>query len=195
MGARELLRELGLDVDVVKTVESSGRWICNTTFWREVYPPLDPTECKGVYVKDVYGRTYIDMVGGVAARPFGYNDPEYLAFAKKAIELPFALVSQDFDHIFQTLLARELAETHPDPDGVEVGFGTSGGRANEFAVKSVIDRTGKSKFICFSPSFHGRTGFTLPLTNSKSVQRERYPISLEVYRFDYVNDYQVPPAL
>ncbi len=175
-------------------LQEADRVLAKATHSRDIYPVLDHLRGDWVWIYDVDGRKYLDMTSGVAARPFGLFPQEYRELLTALRQVPFHFASADFDNLPQILLAKKLIEITPGDFEKEVSFTTSGARAVETAVKSILDHSQNTKFIAFEPAFHGRTGFTLPLTSSKGVQRERYPQAFPVIRSPYAYCYRCPFA-
>jgi len=173
-------------------LQEAEKVLAKSTHSRDIYPVLDHLRGDWVWIYDVDGKKYLDMTTGVAARPFGLFPQEYRELLTALRQVPFHFASADFDHLPQILLAKKLIEITPGDFEKEVFFTTSGARAVETAVKSILDKSPNMKFIAFEPAFHGRTGFTLPLTSSKGVQRERYPQAFPVIRSPYAYCYRCP---
>jgi 4-aminobutyrate aminotransferase len=193
----ELLRWLVPRLDEVPA--SSKYWIDRsraalalTTQDREVYPVIDHTRGRGVWLYDLEGNQYLDMTSGVAVRALGIRPPGIEEFEERIRDVVEELPGQDFDNIPHVLLAERLAATAPGDFHKEVLFTTSGARAVETAVKAAMDATGRQRFVAFRPAFHGRTGYALALTASKAVQREGFPQALPVIRVPYAYPYRCP---
>ncbi|MGH8104029.1 MAG: aspartate aminotransferase family protein [bacterium] len=152
---------------------------------REIYPVLDHVRGDWVWLYDTDGKKYLDLTCGVAVRAFGAFNPEVRQFQDALNQVILHVASTDFDTIPQIELAKALIARTPAATPRQVYFTTSGARAVETAVKSVMDTTHKMTFVAFNPAFHGRTGFSLPLTSSKAVQREFYPMAFPVIRGTY----------
>jgi 4-aminobutyrate aminotransferase len=75
-------------------------------------------------------------------------------------------------------------------DKCRVYFGNSGAEANEAAMKLARFFTGRSHFIAFLDSFHGRTLGSLSLTASKVRQREGFGPFLPVTHTLYPDPYR-----
>jgi 4-aminobutyrate aminotransferase len=171
-----------------------------TTQSRDIYPFLDHLRGDWVWVYDLQGERYLDMTAGVASRPFGHHPPELKRLQASLDSVVRMAASTDFDHIPQVLLAEYLIKSFP---GAEIAgaparqafFTTCGSRAVESAVKSVIDRSHRFRFAAFLPAFHGRTGYALSLTASKSVQTEFYPQALPVIRVPFPFTYRAPAGM
>lgn len=167
---------------------------------RDIYPVLDHLKGDWVWTYDIQGEKYLDMTAGVASRPFGHHPPEMRRLQASLDSVLRMVASTDFDHIPQVLLAEYLIRSFPgsnEESGVarEVFFTTCGSRANESAVKSIIDRSHRWRFAAFLPAFHGRTGYALSLTASKSAHTEFYPQALPVLRVPYPFPYRKPSGM
>lgn len=178
---------------------SSGYWIeraqhslAMTTQDRDIYPVIDHTRGKGVWMYDLEGNEYLDMTSGVAVRALGLRPDGIEDFERRIAEVVEEMPGQDFDNIPHVLLADRLAATAPGDFHKQVLFTTSGARAVETAVKAAMDQTGRQRFVAFRPAFHGRTGYALALTASKAVQKVGYPQGLDVIRTPYAYPYRSP---
>lgn len=109
---------------------------------------------EGIYVKDIQGKSYIDMVAGIAVNSLGYKHPKVI----EAIEKQSSLLmhcSNLYWNEPQILLAEKLCEK----SGLDKAFFcNSGAEANEAAIK-LARKYGKDKktIISMENSFHGRT--------------------------------------
>jgi 4-aminobutyrate aminotransferase len=173
-------------------IDRSRRSLALTTQNRDVYPVIDHTRGKGVWIYDLEGNEYLDMTSGVAVRALGIRPEGIEEFERRISDVIEELPGQDFDNIPHVLLAERLAATAPGDFPKEVLFTTSGARAVETAVKAAIDATGRQRFVAFRPAFHGRTGYALALTASKAVQREGFPQALPIVRSPYAYPYRCP---
>ncbi len=136
---------------------------------------------EGVYVYDTQGKRYLDFVGGVACNPIGHgNQAVAEAISQQAKKL--ISVSNLYYTEPQVLLAQKLAEL----SGLQKAFFChSGADANEAAIKLAKRVTGKSRFIAFKGSFHGRTGGSLALTWKPEIREPFEPLSPQVDFAEY----------
>lgn len=194
--AEELLKELCPDLTITKSskewVQRSEHVIAKTTQSRDIYPVVDHTQGEGPWIYDLKGNQYLDMTAGVAVRALGFRNPVIRDFEHRIQNYLREVPGHDFDLIPQTLLAERLTGITPGDHDKEVFFTTSGGRAVESAVKSVMDTTHKFRFIAFRPAFHGRTGYALALTASKHTHKDFYPQGLDVIRGPYPYCFRCP---
>lgn len=127
------------------------------------YKPLDVVLCegKGVWVKDVEGKTYLDCLAAYSALNQGHCHPRILeAFLAQARRL--TLTSRAFRNDQLPLLYQELHALTgfecvlPMNSGAEaVETAVKAARKWAYRVKGVPD--GKAEIIAASDNFHGRT--------------------------------------
>lgn len=172
--------------------DEAERYVALTTQDRDVYPVIDHTRGRGVWMYDLEGNEYLDMTSGVAVRALGFRPEGIHEFEQRLGDVAEELPGHDFDNIPEVLLAQRLTQIAPGDFDKHVFFTTSGARAVEAAVKSAIDLTGRTRFVAFRPAFHGRTGYALALTASKAVQKEGFPQALAVTRTPYAYPYRSP---
>ncbi|MBN1936194.1 MAG: aspartate aminotransferase family protein [Anaerolineae bacterium] len=130
---------------------------------------------EGAYVYDTEGKAYLDFLGGIAVNALGHRHPAVVqAIQEQAGKLLH--VSNLYHTAPQALLARDLVESAPGAD--RVYFCNSGTEAVEacikFARKWGQAHGGKTNFVAFEHSFHGRTMGALALT-----AKERYRAPFE----------------
>ena len=123
--------------------------------------PVIAASASGVWVTDVEGRRYLDMLAGYSALNFGHLHPRLVAAAQRQLER-VTLVSRAFDHDQFGPFCAELAELC----GMEMVLPmNTGAEAVETAIK-VARKWGYSVrgvpadeaiIVVFDGNFHGRT--------------------------------------
>jgi len=194
--AEDLLKELCPDLEITKSpkawISRSEQALAKTTQTREIYPVVDHTRGEGPWIYDIKGNQYLDMTAGVAVRALGFGHHHLADFERRIHTYMREVPGHDFDVIPQTLLAERLISLTPGEYDREVLFTTSGGRAVESALKSLMDTQHRYRFVAFRPAFHGRTGYALALTASKHIHKDYYPQGLDVVRGPYPYCYRCP---
>lgn len=157
-------------------------------------PPFVLDHGEGMRVYDTDGRAYLDFLGGIAVNALGHRHPVVL----KAIEEQMGRllhVSNLYHTAPQALLARDLAACSA---GDRVFFCNSGTEAMEacikFARKWGKANGGKSNFVAFEHSFHGRTMGALALT-AKARYREPFAPLMPGVHFAPFNDLEAARQL
>src|SRR5262245_3323219 len=136
------------------------------------------------------GREYLDFLTFFGSSPIGYNhskmkDPDFLRVLHRVAQLKPALsdiYSVEYAQFVETLGRLAM------PSHMKYLFFIEGGALGiENALKTAFDwkvRRNKAKGIAgergqqvvhFREAFHGRTGYTLSLTNSEPVKIDYYP--------------------
>jgi ornithine--oxo-acid transaminase len=123
--------------------------------------PVVVSSAAGVWVTDVAGRRYLDLLAGYSALNFGHRHPRLVAAAVRQLER-VTLVSRAFDHDQFGPFCAELAELC---DMEMVLPMNSGAEAVETAIK-VARKWGyvsrgvphdEALIVVFDGNFHGRT--------------------------------------
>lgn len=144
----------------------------------------------GVYVYDLSGKRYLDLLAGISVNSLGYNHPRLV---RVLVEQGQRLIhsSNLFYNPYQGLLAKRLVEC----SGMARAFFTnSGTEAIEAALKLARayghahggDR--KSIILTLKNSFHGRTFGALSITTQEKYQAPFRPLVPDV---EIVGDFTV----
>jgi 4-aminobutyrate aminotransferase len=152
--------------------------------------PFAISHGRGVEVWDVDGNRFLDFASGIAVCSTGHCHPEVVRAIQAAAE-KFLHISSDFWHEGQTRLAERLSKLAPISEPVMCFFGQSGTEAVEAAIKLARYATGRSRYIGFLGSFHGRTMGSLAFTSSKYTQQKGFfPTMPGVTHVPYPNMYR-----
>lgn len=145
---------------------------------------------EGVYLFDTAGRRYLDFVAGIAVNALGYGDPEITkAITEQAAKLIH--VSNLYHTAPAGELARMLVESSPAFD--RAFFGNSGAEVIEGALKFARRYArakfgeGKTTFIAFDGSFHGRTMGAVAVTAREKYREPFMPVMPGVRFAEYNN--------
>ncbi|WP_425638947.1 aspartate aminotransferase family protein [Algoriphagus yeomjeoni] len=135
----------------------------------DVYPliPVTIAKADGAKLWDENGQEYIDLYGGHAVISIGHTHPHYVKRIKDQLD-QIAFYSNSVQIPIQKEYAEKLGELSGYPD-YELFLCNSGAEANENAIKLASFATGKSGFIAFSGSFHGRTSGAVALTDNPKI--------------------------
>jgi acetylornithine aminotransferase len=141
---------------------------------------------EGAVVTDVDGKTYLDLLGGIAVNVLGHRHPAVI----EAVTHQMATLGHT-SNLYATepgiALAEELvALLGPDKTGApaRVFFCNSGTEANEVAFK-LSRLTGRTKLVAAQEAFHGRTMGSLALTGQPTKQAPFEPLPGEVTHVPY----------
>jgi acetylornithine/N-succinyldiaminopimelate aminotransferase len=157
----------------VSIVKNSG------TNWIDVMqgnygvPTITLKSGKGLVVTDTTGKKYLDFLGGIATNVLGHAHPVIIRAVSKQIAT-LGHVSNFYSHPSGIALAAKLQELTGD-NTARVFFCNSGAEANEAALK-LSRKTGRSKIVATTGSFHGRTMGALSLTGQPSKRNPFKPL-------------------
>ena len=114
-----------------------------------------PVRAEGAFLHDAEGRRVLDFTSGQMSAILGHSHPEIVATVREAIG--------KLDHLFSSMLSPpvlELAEALAArvPSLSKVMLLSTGGEANEAAIKIAKLVTGGWEVVGFAQSWHGMTG-------------------------------------
>lgn len=132
--------------------------------------PLVVSHGVGPMVEDVDGNQFLDFMAGIAVCATGYSHPEVVKAIQEAAGKFLHICGGDFYYEGMAALSERLARLAPGAGAKKVFLTNSGTEAVEGAMKLARHATGRTDFIAFKGSFHGRSYGALSLTSSKARQ-------------------------
>ena len=135
-------------------------------------PPVALASGDGAVVTDVDGKTYLDLLGGIAVNILGHRHPAII----EAVTAQLNTLGH-VSNLYATEPGVALAEGLVSHLGApaRVFFCNSGAEANEVAFK-ISRLTGRTKVVAALNSFHGRTMGALALTGQASKRAPFEPL-------------------
>ena len=114
-----------------------------------------PARAEGSFLYDQSGRRVLDFTSGQMSAILGHSHPEIVGAVREAVG--------KLDHLFSSMLCEPvvaLAEALASlvPDLPRVMLLSTGGEANEAAIRLAKLVTGKWEVVSFAQSWHGMTG-------------------------------------
>ncbi len=122
----------------------------------------------GAIIEDVYGREYIDWLGGYGLLSHGWSHPEVIEAVQSQL-LHNPMPSQELIDPLRGVLSRIIADITPG-DLKYCFFAGRGTEANEWAIKLAKMYTKKAGFIVAVKGFHGKTMGSLSLIGKKDYR-------------------------
>lgn len=151
---------------------------------------LEIINADGIYLEDVNGKKYIDIIGGISVANIGHRHPKVIAAIHKQLEhYLHVMVYGEFVQSPQTQYAQLLA-THLPAQLNCVYFTNSGAEAVEGAMKLAKKYTGRREVIAFKNSYHGSTQGALSIIGSEYWRNAFRPLLPGILHLDY-NDFDV----
>ncbi|MFF4832700.1 L-lysine 6-transaminase [Streptomyces sp. NPDC001315] len=154
---------------------------------------LDLERSKGSWLVDqVTGRSYLDLFTFYASSPLGFNPPDVTEDPEFCRLLAAVGAGKPSNADAYTTHLVEFVETFArvlgDPELPHLFFVEGGALAVENALKCAFDWKSRRneaagrpatlgmKVLHLTAAFHGRSGYTLSLTNTEPVKTERFPV-------------------
>jgi 2,2-dialkylglycine decarboxylase (pyruvate) len=137
----------------------------DTAFWTRAhrymlryggdFVPFVPVSAAGAFLYDAAGRRMLDFTSGQMSAILGHSHPEIVATVRDTIGR--------LDHLYSSMLSEpvvDLAEALARlvPQLPRVMLLSTGGEANEAAIRLAKLVTGKWEIVGFTQSWHGMTG-------------------------------------
>src|SRR5215471_5714183 len=119
------------------------------------FVPFVPERAEGSFLYDGSGRRVLDFTSGQMSAILGHSHPEIVATVREQVG--------KLEHLFSSMLSEPvvaLAEALAAlvPDLPRVMLLSTGGEANEAAIRLAKLVTGKWEIVGFTQSWHGMTG-------------------------------------
>jgi acetylornithine/N-succinyldiaminopimelate aminotransferase len=141
-------------------------------------PPVALVHGRGATVRDVEGREYLDLIGGIAVSSLGHAHPAVV----QAVSEQVARIAHTSNLAINQpalALAERLVALVGLPDA-RVFFCNDGASANEAAMKIALRaQPGRRRFVAAAEAFHGRTLGALALTGNASYRKPFSPFGVD----------------
>ena len=146
-------------------------------------PPVALASGNGAVVTDVDGKSYLDLLGGIAVNVLGHGHPAVLDAVTRQMST-LGHTSNLYAAEPGIALAEALVGLLGSDAEARVLFCNSGTEANEAAFK-LSRLTGRTKLVAAQGGFHGRTMGALALTGQPSKQAPFAPLPGDVSHVPY----------
>jgi acetylornithine/N-succinyldiaminopimelate aminotransferase len=146
-------------------------------------PPLALVSGNGAVVTDADGKSYLDLLGGIAVNILGHGHPAIIEAVTRQMTT-LGHTSNLYAAEPGIALAEALGGLLGADTETRVLFCNSGTEANEAAFK-LSRLTGRTKLIAAQGGFHGRTMGALALTGQPSKQEPFRPLPGDVAHVPY----------
>jgi acetylornithine/succinyldiaminopimelate/putrescine aminotransferase len=137
---------------------------------------LEIVNAEGCELTDVYGKKFLDLIGGISVANVGHRHPMVVEAIKKQVDAYLhVMVYGEFVQNPQVQYARLLAE-HLPPTLNSVYFTNSGAEAVEGAMKLAKRATGRTEIVAFTNSYHGSTQGALSIIGNEYWRNAYRPL-------------------
>lgn len=148
---------------------------------------LEIIKAEGIYLYDVSGKRYLDLISGISVSNVGHRHPKVLTAIKDQVDKYMHLmVYGEYIQSPQVQLAKALADVLPC-NLSSVYFVNSGSEAIEGAMKLAKRFTGRTEIISFKNGYHGSTHGSLSIMGNEEFKNAYRPLLPDTKQIEYNN--------
>ena len=137
---------------------------------------LEIERAEGIYLYDVSGKKYFDLISGISVSNLGHRHPKVIAAIEDQLKKYMHLmVYGEYVQSPQVQFAK-LLTNHLPPQLDCVYFTNSGTEATEGALKLAKRLTGRTEIISFRNSYHGSTQGALSVMGDENFRNAFRPL-------------------
>lgn len=153
--------------------------------------PIVAERGNGVWITDVDGNEFLDLMAGIAVSTTGYAHPHVVRAVTEQAQKMTHMCAAVFPHDPVISLAERLSAKLNN--NYKVFFGNSGTEGIEVALKFARYHTKRPNFMAFTGSFHGRSAGSLSLTASNPKYRKGFgAMAYPVTHVPFPNPFRPP---
>ena len=163
----------------------------------EELPPMVIDRAKGVWLYDVYGKAYLDIVSSWWANLLGHANDTINARITAQLGRLEHVIFANFSHRPAIALAERLAARVPE-GLTKFHFNDNGSSAVEAALKMAFQycqqtgRTQKTRFMCLSEGYHGETIGALSVGSMDLFAKMYQPMMMDNIHVEAPDCYRCP---
>ncbi|MFZ6053236.1 aspartate aminotransferase family protein [Halocola ammonii] len=148
---------------------------------------LDIERAEGIYLYDKSGKSYMDMISGVAVSNLGHSHPRVVEAIKNQVDKHMhTMVYGEYASESADGFARLLTDHLPQPLDC-IYYVNSGTEANEAALKLAKRATGRTKIVSCLKSYHGSTHGSLSISGNETKKSAFRPLLPDVHFIEFNN--------
>ncbi len=149
---------------------------------------LEISSAKGIWLKDINGKKYLDLISGIAVSNLGHSHPAVVkAIKKQADKHTHIMVYGEYIQSPQVAFAKKLCSKLPKQLD-SVYFVNSGSEAVEGALKLAKRYTGRTGIVSFSNAYHGSTHGALSVMGDEALKMPFRPLLPDVTILPFGNN-------
>ncbi len=148
---------------------------------------IEVASAEGIYIKDVQGKSFVDMIAGFSVCNIGHSHPDVIkAIQEQTSKYMHVIVYGEFIQAPQVQYAKALTSLLPE-NLQSVYFTSSGAEATEGAMKLAKRVTKRSKIISFTGGYHGSTQGALSVMGDEYFKNSFRPLLPDTLQLSYNN--------
>jgi acetylornithine/N-succinyldiaminopimelate aminotransferase len=141
---------------------------------------LEIDRAEGIFIYDKAGKSFMDMIAGVAVNNIGHNHPKVIQAIKEQVDRHLhVMVYGEFVQDAQLNFAKRLISLLPEQLNC-VYTVNSGTEANEAALKLAKRVTGRTELVSFRGSYHGSTHGSMSVSGNEVKKQAFRPLLPDV---------------
>ncbi len=149
---------------------------------------LEIIKAEGSYMYDVHGKSYMDLISGIAVSNVGHRNPKVVEAIKHQVDQYMHLmVYGEYIQSPQVKLAEALIRSTQSASLNQVYFTNSGTEAVEGAMKLAKRFTGRTEFISCQNAYHGASQGALSLAGDENFKNSFRPLLPSVRLIEHGN--------
>ncbi|WNB18832.1 aspartate aminotransferase family protein [Marivirga arenosa] len=150
---------------------------------------IEIEKAKGVYLYDKNGKSYMDLISGVAVSNLGHQHPKVIEAIKSQVDKHLhTMVYGEYVQSSVNQLAKTLTSHLPSHLN-SVYFCNSGAESIEGALKLAKRITGRTELLSFKGAYHGSTHGALSISSNENKKYRFRPLLPDV-GFLKLNDFE-----
>ncbi|MGP8216843.1 MAG: aspartate aminotransferase family protein [Bacteroidia bacterium] len=131
---------------------------------------LEIVSAKGLWLKDIKGKKYLDLISGIAVSNLGHSYPAVVkAIKQQASKHTHIMVYGEYIQSPQVSFAKKICLNLPKSLN-SVYFVNSGSEAVEGALKLAKCYTGRTGIVSFTNAYHGSTQGALSVMGNEQLK-------------------------
>ena len=148
---------------------------------------IEVASAEGIYIKDVNGKKFVDMIAGFSVCNIGHSHPDVIQAIQLQVEkYMHVIVYGEFIQAPQVQYAKALTSILPE-NLQSVYFTSSGAEATEGAMKLAKRVTKRTKIISFIGGYHGSTQGALSVMGDEYFKTAFRPLLPDTFQLRYNN--------
>ena len=154
---------------------------------------IEVASANGVYIKDIDGKEYVDMIAGFSVCNIGHSHPAVIKAIQEQVEkYMHVIVYGEFVQAPQVQYAKAITQLLPQ-NLQSVYFTNSGAEATEGAMKLAKRVTGRTKMVAFEGAYHGSTQGALSVMGDEYFKNAFRPLLPDIFhlRYNHIEDIEL----
>jgi acetylornithine/succinyldiaminopimelate/putrescine aminotransferase len=148
---------------------------------------IEVASAEGIYIKDVHGKKFVDMIAGFSVCNIGHSHPKVIAAIEQQIkQYMHVIVYGEFIQSPQVQYAKALLALLPE-NLQSIYFTNSGAEAAEGAMKLAKRVTKRTRIVAFEGAYHGSTQGALSVMGDEYFRNAYRPLLPDVLHLRYNN--------